>query len=49
LIYKKFNITPDTVDACDALAVADLGYSIITGNGYKRDLKKYELDCLKKT
>lgn len=48
LIYKKFNLTPDTVDACDALAIADFGYSLITGQGYKRELKQYELDSIVK-
>lgn len=47
LIFKKFNLTPDTVDACDALAVADLGYACLNKTGFNRELTKAELSCIK--
>lgn len=46
LIYKKFDLTLDTVDACDALAIADYGYALTYGTGFNRELNTTEKKML---
>lgn len=48
LVFKKFGLTLDTVDACDALAVADYGYALTYGKGFDRELTLAEKKCLEK-